>query len=246
MRRARWFPASVGCGPARRLLPFYVNGSLKGDEAGFVRSHLETCAACRADLETLLPLARAIEAHSDQAIPAPASTAAVAAASPERRPARAPLAGRTAWLAAAAVLVLVAAGLWPFLRRGAGPPDRSVEPLVLDLGNGPERGDAQLPVLASPLGGRALTLVFFVPVSADARYAAELADARGQVLARADAVGPPDTLGRISWTVSPRLPLSAGEHEVLISRVDQAGEKRIYRYTFRVEVRPAREGRTGR
>jgi len=230
---------NAGCGPSRRLLPFYLNGSLAEDEAAVVRSHLETCTACRTDLDTLLPLARAIETHGAGAGPMPLADPLSPFPAAEHQEGRAVLAQRMTWLAAAAVLVLIAAGVWRFSRPGIAPHDRSFGPYVLDLGNGPERGDAQLPVLATRLGDRALTLVFFVPVSPDARYSADLQDSGGRVLAHADAVGPPDALGRISWTVPPLLLQAMGEHEVAIVRTDPTGERRIYRYAFRVDLPPS-------
>lgn len=235
MRLEPGFLSSAGCGPAQRLLPFYVNGSLEGDEAEVVRAHLERCAACRREMAFLLPLARAVETHG-VAVSAALAVAPVDPAA-ERRAARADNGSRGFWIAAAAVVVLIAGSLWPYLRPVGGPPDRAGS-YVLDLGNGPERGDEQLPVLASRLGDRALTLVFFVPVRPDARYAADLLDARGQALAHADEVGPPDALGRISWTVPPRVLHATGEHEVAISTTDESGDRRIYRYTFRVDSPP--------
>lgn len=235
---------SAGCGPAQRLLPFYLNGSLEGEEGEAVRLHLETCDACRREMGMLLPLARAIEEQGAavQAASGPLATSEVSP--PNSRAAGAAGAKRAAWLAAAAA-ALVAAGLWVVLRLGGAPPDRAAGPEVLDLGNGQMRGEGPLPVLPARPGERGVTLVCLVPVSPNARYAADLLDAGGQVLAHAEDLGPPDSLGRISWTV-PRGPLrAAGEYELAISRTDETGVRRDFRYGFRIEA-PAGDDPTSR
>ena len=221
---------STGCSPAKRLLPFYVNGSLEGEEHEIVRLHIETCAPCRGEMDLLLSLARAVESHG-AALPA-TPVAASESRAPRRRGLR-----KTSLVAAAAVIVLVAGGLWSVLRpvRDGAAPGRPAEPYAFDLGSGPERGDEPAPILAARHIDRALTLIAFIPVSPAARYSADLVGARGLVLAHAEDVGPPDPLGRISWTVPPGLVGPGEVYEVAITRTDQAGERRIYRHTFRVE-----------
>ncbi len=45
---------------SQRLLPWYVNGSLEGDELTQLEAHLEDCAECREDLEAEAAMARQI------------------------------------------------------------------------------------------------------------------------------------------------------------------------------------------
>ena len=45
---------------SQRLLPWYVNGTLEGDELTQLEAHLEDCAECREDLEAEAAMARQI------------------------------------------------------------------------------------------------------------------------------------------------------------------------------------------
>jgi anti-sigma factor RsiW len=45
---------------AQRLLPWYVNGALEGEELAQVEAHLTDCAECREDLKTEQSLAHEI------------------------------------------------------------------------------------------------------------------------------------------------------------------------------------------
>lgn len=54
------------------LLPWYLNGSLRADEAARVASHMASCAECRGELATLTEMSEAV-ANSTAALP-PAST----------------------------------------------------------------------------------------------------------------------------------------------------------------------------
>ncbi len=54
---------SEPCSGIVELLPWWVNGTLDGDEAALVRSHLVACAACRREVEELLEVCDLFEAH---------------------------------------------------------------------------------------------------------------------------------------------------------------------------------------
>jgi hypothetical protein len=47
---------------AQQLLPWYINGTLEGDERAMVEAHLSDCADCRADLVSEQALARDVAA----------------------------------------------------------------------------------------------------------------------------------------------------------------------------------------
>lgn len=46
----------IDCDQVRELIPWYLNGTLAGDEAAAVATHLASCAACREELAVTLQL----------------------------------------------------------------------------------------------------------------------------------------------------------------------------------------------
>jgi len=50
---------------AFELLPWYANGTLRGDELGRVTAHLDSCLTCRRELEMLQALRRAVRAPAE-------------------------------------------------------------------------------------------------------------------------------------------------------------------------------------
>jgi anti-sigma factor RsiW len=55
-----------------RLLPWLLNGTLDADERAFVEGHLQECARCRSELETLRGVQAACERTDDDSPPPPA------------------------------------------------------------------------------------------------------------------------------------------------------------------------------
>lgn len=63
---------TAGCRSGLRdLLPWYVNGSLEGQEAGAVRQHLEGCSSCTAELDALGEIASLVRVHGVPIAPRP-------------------------------------------------------------------------------------------------------------------------------------------------------------------------------
>lgn len=92
----------------KELLPWFVNGTLNESEQSLVHRHLDDCEECREDVQQLIELSGAFSA------PDPLDridAAAEADAFVERLPARRYPARSTNWLAAAACVVIVVAGL---------------------------------------------------------------------------------------------------------------------------------------
>jgi len=110
---------SAACRSAvRDLLPWYVNGSLESEEAGAVRTHLEGCTSCTAELDALGEIASLIRLHG-----VPIAARARSASFPAPVPSVAPRPARRLRLslagALAAVLVLIA--MLGFFRLGNPP-----------------------------------------------------------------------------------------------------------------------------
>ena len=100
----------------RDLLPALTRGELKSSERAAVEEHLVTCAACRAELELVRDLARAL--RSTPPIDTARIAQAVVRSARERREApisldavrRRRTAPRRVWLAAASLLAVAGAG----------------------------------------------------------------------------------------------------------------------------------------
>jgi anti-sigma factor RsiW len=100
----------------RDLLPALARGELKSSERAAVEEHLATCAECRAELELVRDLARAL--RSSPPIDTARIAQAVVRAARERREAPISLddvrrrrsAPRRLWLAAASLIAVAAAG----------------------------------------------------------------------------------------------------------------------------------------
>jgi hypothetical protein len=70
---------------ASLLLPWYLNGSLSGEERDAVQAHARHCISCRRDLEQQKALERAFEAGSAAALPPEPNVAALRARELMRR-----------------------------------------------------------------------------------------------------------------------------------------------------------------
>lgn len=94
----------MDCDFAELLSPFHDN-ELAEDRAAVLRVHLETCAACRAELQALVDLGAALRAERD-AVPAPNPAEQLGALTEVLTSARAPL-----WRRRVAVPVPILGGL---------------------------------------------------------------------------------------------------------------------------------------
>ena len=115
---------------AQELLPWLVNGTLPPDEAAGVEQHLQSCAACRAELQCLRTMALAyVEGESgldaDRALARlrprlAAGPDAPPAAPKPRRPAAAPFAVAAPWpwlrVALAVQLGVIVALSWTLMQ----------------------------------------------------------------------------------------------------------------------------------
>ena len=216
--------------PVSFLLPFYVNGSLEGDEARVVRDHIEGCPVCSRECDDLQSLARAI----DQKCPEFDSVAQSGANF--HRDARIRF-----WAAVlvTAVLGFLAAyrgvsGRWPFFRQESGSPAGPAQIAVLELGSGLTRDQVEPAVLELPPAAREVRLILFVPVRPGARYFVEIRDASGSILAPEREVDSPDPLGRILFSTPAEALRPSGGREVLVSRVRPDSPREQFRYPFTV------------
>ena len=213
---------------SRSLLEFYVNGTLEREEADAVRAHLDSCERCSQETQELMEIAADLD-----------PTAARASASPG--PVAPPIGRRRRFLAIAAVflLPLLAGLLWLASRpalRAPGIGGTASEPVVMDLGSGPVRdgnGPPSAPHVLTPKG-RPVVFLFIVPMRAGSRYAAELRDPGGRVLAGPAPLVPPDAYGRARFEVPAGGVTEPGDHELVVRRTDPVGEEREYRFPFRV------------
>jgi anti-sigma factor RsiW len=189
--------------PANVLLPFHVNGTLSEQEEGEVRAHVEGCATCRAEIETLEGIADAIRS-------APPSLE-------EEGRSRWPAGARAALALAAAVAIAVpAVSLWRAARRAAaapvmlagavpGPgaaPETMSNAVHLDLGAGPMRG-AGPGVPRLPDGGAQdlVVLTLTLPRRPAAAERLELVGPTGRVVAVGEGPVTVDAYGRATLVV---------------------------------------------
>ena len=225
--------------PARELLPFYLNGSLEGAEAAAVPAHVESCAVCSRDLDELSQVAAAIEKYG-----------AVAAREDEARSRPAPSRRRPLILAAAVLIPVIAGALWGYLalsgrgraaREGALTPTSETRVVTMDLGSGPMRGQGALPVLHLSAVTDRVRFIFFVPVTPEGRYSAEIRDYDGSVLLPEQRLGALDSLGRARLEVSAERLGPRGERELVAYREDSGSRREAYRFPFTVHRGSPRE-----
>jgi hypothetical protein len=214
--------AAPGCSdPARELLDFYINGSLEGDEEAAVRAHLETCAACAAELGELSRLAAAVAGHGASA-DAPWS---------RRRPAM--------WWASVAAALLVAVGATLYMTR-QGPSGRRADPargpaqVLIDLGTGVLRDSGSPPAAILAPGVETIRLSFFPPVLSDGRYFVSVRCTGGEVLIPEAPLPGLDSMGRAAL-VLPAAGLVAASCEIVLRVESAEGESRTYTYPFEIE-----------
>jgi len=205
--------------PVSELLSWYLNGSLDDERETAVRVHLETCAICADDLSGLSELAAGFEEHG-----VPGSR--VRRKSPP-----------TAVLAAAAVFVMVLAGLFWVYRDAPSPgqvsppgPPRVVE---LDLGAGPTRSGEGSPTFEIPDTATEASIVLLVP-DVGLRYRVELELPDGSTHAQGElAVEIGRGLGT-SLVSADRL-RTPGSYTLLLTGTAADGGIRRYSYTFEID-----------
>ena len=212
------------------LLPFYVNGSLGEAEHRAVEEHLRGCAICRGEVETLEGIAEAIRSESQPILDDP----------PLRRPTGLRIALA---LAAALALAWPAFALWR-ASRGARDAERTaaapVETLIpatptvvadasqrpgegpatidraayLDLKGGPTRGAGEPPRLAGGSAGELVVIALTLPERPTGSDRLELADPKGQVVARTEAPMAVDAYGRVTLVLKRSLVRVPGTYHV--------------------------------
>ena len=122
----------------RELVPSYVLGAVPAEEEATVRSHLQTCAECRAEAESFGSVTSSLALAVDPvALPegfVDRTMAKVSEGRPQTAPAPAPSRRRSpAWIFSAAALVLiVAVGAWLALGSGGGAPSPDEVASLLD------------------------------------------------------------------------------------------------------------------
>ncbi len=196
------------------LLPWYQNGTLSDAERAEVSAHLESCADCRAELESLGDVRKQVHAaFESDAVPSPAarrrvmeniarasSAAAEPAAARESASARAPARARPRdvarpnpfgealrslfamkWApAAAAVLIVLQAGMLTWTMRAGEPPQTAVTPPSTGL-QPPSDGVASR-------GGEGLRIptaklrVVFAGTATESQIRALLAEVKGRIV----------------------------------------------------------------
>ena len=106
-----------GCRPYRESLGAYLLGGLSADEIAGLEAHLEGCAACRAEAESLEPLVRMLPLADPQRVQAPVSPPAgladriagqIAAERKQKQKRRVRIRWRLGWAGAAAAAAATA------------------------------------------------------------------------------------------------------------------------------------------
>lgn len=231
--------------PANSMLPWYVNGSLEGNEEAGVARHVAACEICAAEAEILSRMARELEGPDS----------AVAASAPSGAERAAP---RLAYAAAALLLVPAALGVWwallgfPGIARDDAtaeihlPRPRRAESLrsawVLTL---PQvtRADGSAPSFVVREGAEEAVVVFTPPVNPDAEFSVELRGPEGRVLIRRDGGLLLDELGRSTLAAPASLLGAGGDYALVVTERPAAGTERQYEYRFRIATGSPREVR---
>jgi hypothetical protein len=252
---------SAGCRSGLRdLLPWYVNGSLEGQEAGAVREHLDACSSCTAELDALGEIASLVRVHGVPIAPRP-RTAPWPAPVPSAPPPRAwHLRLSSAGALAAALAVIALFGFFRLetahlpISRGASPSapsDATTTPAApgadgageahgttptivarLDLGAGPRRGEGTLPALRLPAGAREVEVTFIVPGGGEAA-SVRIEDEQGRAISGPAPAPPHDAMGRTRLVVPAQAFDRSGAWALVLSqREDDAGAPVEYRYPF--------------
>ena len=256
----------------RELLPWYLNGSLEGGEAGAVRDHIAACSGCAAELDALGDLANLVRVHGvpiDHRGRGATWPAVVPLAAPRHSPRlrRNLAAGIAALLAGIALLGFFRLRSRPDAGLGGGgapvsasiPADASSDggapapagpPAAivarLELGAGPLRGEAGLPVLRLPEEAAQVEVFFIVPGGGTGATAG-VEDEAGRPVADPIPVPGHDEIGRVSVVFPVAAFRDSGGYALVLSQREQvdsggsgAGGRAEYRYPFRV-VAPHRQ-----
>lgn len=206
---------------ARELLNFYLNGSLSGDEEAAVRSHVENCPSCTAELAEISEIASVIEGRVLENRPIPGG---------------AHRALRGLGLAAALLVAASAALYWHQIRsRGAEvsiAPDPSVA--RLDLGTGLTRDGSGLPAVELTSASRNVIVTFFPPMRPGALYAVTVRDAAGRTRLAEAPLPALDGMGRAMLSIPAASLEPAGEYVVMLRDAAPHAEARSFIYPFAV------------
>jgi hypothetical protein len=224
--------------PANRLLPFYLNGSLEGDEQISVREHVGGCERCALELDTLSDLAAGMRGRRLPILDAAA----------ERRPW-----GRWHSLAAAAAIALpllavvflarprpVRSSAPPVTAPSASAPQPAAGPIrvaaMLDLGGGPTRDAAAAARLVLRAEDEAVTIRFAPPIGAPgASSTLALRSASGKESSPERVRLSPDPLGRVTAVFPAALFSETGGYALLLREDAGEGAVRLYEFPFQVE-----------
>ena len=219
---------------ANELLSWYLNGTLQPGERATVETHLIGCAVCRRELAELSELAEAMSLHSES----PAAPRPQAA-----RPGLASFPAALGWAAAASVILIAALAFVVLRQTGPFPSAGSEagESVALDLGSGPTRGADSPAALRISGKTRSVELSFVPPIDARNDYEVRLVGP-DQVEIQSWERGPLalDQLGRARLTIeAPRL-ARAGDYQLFVRHLGDAGEISEHVFPFTVASVPPR------